>query len=100
MAHPSNSIWKRHHRRRRQWQFEIAAALVALTTAVAIKMALLVNERAHTDATHTAASIPNSAPGTCAEARSRGVDNARRGEEGYAPHLDRDGDGVACEPYR
>ena len=24
----------------------------------------------------------------------------RRGEPGYADHLDRDGDGIACEPYR
>ncbi|WP_430435662.1 excalibur calcium-binding domain-containing protein [Methyloversatilis sp.] len=22
------------------------------------------------------------------------------GEPGYGPHLDRDGDGIGCEPYR
>lgn len=39
------------------------------------------------------------APRNCAAARSLSLDNARRGQPGYAPHLDRDGDGIACEPY-
>lgn len=33
----------------------------------------------------------------CTEARAAGYSNIRRGEPGYAPKLDRDGDGVACE---
>lgn len=33
----------------------------------------------------------------CTEARAAGYSNIRRGEPGYAQHLDRDGDGVACE---
>lgn len=36
----------------------------------------------------------------CAAARAAGAAPIRRGEPGYGPHLDRDGDGVACEPYR
>ena len=36
----------------------------------------------------------------CAEARAAGAAPVRRGEPGYGPHLDRDNDGVACEPYR
>ncbi len=36
----------------------------------------------------------------CAEARAAGVAPIRRGQPGYAPHLDRDNDGIACEPYR
>ncbi|WP_406400720.1 excalibur calcium-binding domain-containing protein [Streptomyces sp. NBC_00879] len=35
----------------------------------------------------------------CDEAREAGVAPLYEGEPGYAPHLDRDGDGVACEPY-
>jgi hypothetical protein len=35
----------------------------------------------------------------CSEARAAGVAPLYRGDPGYAPHLDRDGDGVACEPY-
>jgi hypothetical protein len=33
----------------------------------------------------------------CAEARAAGAAPVRRGEPGYGPHLDRDGDGVGCE---
>lgn len=36
----------------------------------------------------------------CAEARAAGVAPVRRGDAGYGPHLDRDNDGVGCEPYR
>lgn len=36
----------------------------------------------------------------CAAARAAGAAPIRRGEPGYGEHLDRDGDGVACEPYR
>ncbi|MGO4409450.1 excalibur calcium-binding domain-containing protein [Brevundimonas sp. M-11_2] len=33
----------------------------------------------------------------CAEARAAGATPIRRGQPGYGPHLDRDGDGVGCE---
>ena len=33
----------------------------------------------------------------CAAARAAGAAPVRRGDPGYAPRLDRDGDGVACE---
>ena len=33
----------------------------------------------------------------CAEARAAGKAPVRRGQPGYGPHLDRDGDGVGCE---
>jgi Excalibur calcium-binding domain len=36
----------------------------------------------------------------CAEARALGLAPIYRGQSGYAAHLDRDGDGIACEPYR
>ncbi len=36
----------------------------------------------------------------CAAARASGAVPIYRGEPGYRPALDRDGDGVACEPYR
>lgn len=38
------------------------------------------------------ASFPN-----CTAARAAGAAPVRRGDPGYAPHLDRDGDGVGCE---
>jgi hypothetical protein len=33
----------------------------------------------------------------CTEARAAGAAPVRRGDPGYGPHLDRDGDGVGCE---
>lgn len=35
----------------------------------------------------------------CTDARAAGAAPIRRGEPGYGPHLDRDNDGIACEPY-
>jgi predicted lipid-binding transport protein (Tim44 family) len=35
----------------------------------------------------------------CAAARAAGAAPVRRGQPGYAPHLDADNDGVGCEPY-
>ncbi|MFG2332242.1 excalibur calcium-binding domain-containing protein [Streptomyces sp. NPDC048604] len=35
----------------------------------------------------------------CAAARAAGVAPLHRGDRGYGAHLDRDGDGTACEPY-
>jgi hypothetical protein len=34
---------------------------------------------------------------TCKDARANGYSRMRRGQPGYAPHLDRDNDGIACE---
>ncbi|WP_224766550.1 excalibur calcium-binding domain-containing protein [Nocardioides campestrisoli] len=33
----------------------------------------------------------------CDAARAAGLAPVRRGDPGYGPHLDRDGDGIACE---
>jgi hypothetical protein len=37
--------------------------------------------------------------GNCAEARAAGAAPIYWGQPGYRPPLDRDNDGVACEPY-
>jgi hypothetical protein len=34
---------------------------------------------------------------SCAAARAAGYSHMRRGQKGYSPNLDRDGDGVACD---
>lgn len=36
----------------------------------------------------------------CREARQAGATQLRRGQPGYGAHMDGDGDGVACEPFR
>lgn len=38
------------------------------------------------------------APRNCDQARAMGLAPAYRGQPGYAPHLDADNDGIACEP--
>lgn len=42
-------------------------------------------------------SRPDGAYRDCAEARAAGAAPVRRGEAGYGPHLDGDGDGIGCE---
>jgi hypothetical protein len=42
-------------------------------------------------------SRPDGAFVNCTEARQAGAAPVRRGEPGYGPHLDGDGDGIACE---
>jgi hypothetical protein len=37
---------------------------------------------------------------SCREARAAGAAPMYRGQPGYSPALDGDGDGIACEPYR
>ena len=36
----------------------------------------------------------------CAAARAAGAAPVYRGDPGFGPHLDRDNDGVGCEPYK
>ncbi len=48
---------------------------------------------------------PQRSPGgrafaNCSEARAAGAAPVRRGDPGYGAHLDRDNDGIGCEPYR
>ena len=45
----------------------------------------------------TSYQAPSAYYSNCTEARNAGVTPIRRGEPGYAPHLDRDNDGIACE---
>lgn len=37
---------------------------------------------------------------SCRDAREAGYESILRGHPAYSRHLDRDGDGIACEPYR
>ncbi len=43
------------------------------------------------------APAPRTGYKNCTEARNAGVTPIYRGQDGYAPHLDRDNDGFACE---
>ena len=41
---------------------------------------------------------PSGAYRNCTEARAAGAAPVHRGDPGYGAHLDRDGDGIGCEP--
>ncbi|HEX2575741.1 MAG TPA: excalibur calcium-binding domain-containing protein [Aquihabitans sp.] len=41
--------------------------------------------------------VPSASYANCTEARNAGVTPLYAGDPGYAPKLDRDGDGIACE---
>lgn len=45
----------------------------------------------------TRSTTSNGAYANCSEARAAGAAPVYRGEPGYGPHLDRDGDGIGCE---
>lgn len=45
-----------------------------------------------------AAVAPTAPHRNCAAARAAGAAPLRRGQPGYGPHLDQNGDGVGCEP--
>ncbi len=49
---------------------------------------------------HAIESYEPSAFRNCAAARAAGADPVYAGEPGFGAHLDRDGDGIGCEPYR
>ncbi len=50
--------------------------------------------------TRISPATPQGAFRNCSEARAAGAAPVHRGDPGYGPHLDRDNDGVGCEPYR
>lgn len=82
-------------------EFELPAAWRAARPQLAPKPSPPVHRRT---ARAPLANWRTAAPGTyfryCREAWAAGVVPIRRGDPGYRPGLDGDGDGVACEPYR
>jgi len=91
-------------RRRRLWG--LLEPLAAAAFAFALTLAALDPDhpliaRAAVAAGQAARAVPERVlyfP-NCAAAQSMGFGPIRRGEPGYAPHLDRDNDGIACEPW-
>ncbi|WP_257541979.1 excalibur calcium-binding domain-containing protein [Sphingobium sp. CFD-1] len=81
-----------------------------LDSQAAISPAALASQRPSGLATDEAFSTPQSLSAsvegsdwsyrTCSQARAAGAAPLYRGQPGYGSHLDRDNDGIACEPYR
>lgn len=87
-------------------------SIAALATPAALGVALgvvwfIAFERSSPRATAVEASVrparaahaPSAPYRNCDTAHAAGAAPILRGEPGYGPHLDRDGDGVGCEPY-
>ncbi|WP_459755938.1 excalibur calcium-binding domain-containing protein [Streptomyces sennicomposti] len=49
------------------------------------------------DVPHDESTEPSAPYANCADARAHGDTPVMRGDPGYGPHLDRDGDGIGCE---
>jgi Excalibur calcium-binding domain len=76
----------------------LAAVMAAITSPVMAQGTI----RANPDSPVTKPPVVKTdSPGpffkNCTEARGAGYRRMRRGDPGYAPHLDRDNDGIACE---
>ena len=101
------SPWTEHKRARRRqattrWRRKLRGMLpiVALAAAGCLSVILAWYAVSATgwgfaDTLRHLASAPN-----CDAARTFGLAPAGRGQPGYWPQHDRDGDGVACEPWR
>ncbi len=97
-AHPGGLDRHGCHTNRKTGQYHCHRSAAAASAAPVVPL----RPPGRTPATpvHLRETAPTQAFRNCDEARARGAAPVRRGDPGYGPHLDRDGDGVGCEPYR
>lgn len=94
-------------------EFQIPSEFRASDTRSAAERQAMIEQKARSDRQHQAelrqanrAAALRAVQGTgvyyrnCTEARAAGATPLYRGQPGYGAHMDGDGDGVACEPYR
>ncbi|MBL8544367.1 MAG: excalibur calcium-binding domain-containing protein [Hyphomonadaceae bacterium] len=87
---------------RRRVPARLALSLIAVLVLAAFAALRSLAPTAQLSALGAASRAPmRSAPfANCAEARAAGAAPVYRGAPGYGPHLDRDSDGIGCEPWR
>ena len=82
---------------------EQAARWLAAGAAIAIVVMLVAIDRREASAPQAsgrpAAGLRRAPFESCDEAWAAGSTPIRRGQPGYSPQLDADGNGLACEPY-
>lgn len=89
------AVSARHERVSKQRQIILlVTATAGLAVALAVAWGLSSSPWPITTTLRHFASVPN-----CDFARLVGLAPARRGQPGYWKHHDRDGDGIACEPW-
>jgi hypothetical protein len=98
-------MWQRTRWRRFLWLLGRYRPLIFLAVGAALVVAAPALKSWTASATDpvpqvwTGRSSSNSAPRNCTEARAMGLENIPRGSPYYASWLDRDNDGLACEPW-
>ena len=100
---PNKRRMARHQTARIHPVFQYAAGAIAIVSASVIgTVAWHERDRIPTVPMGLMSEQPHGASWSypnCAAARAAGAAPIRAGDPGYGPHLDRDGDGVACKPY-
>ena len=90
----------------RNWHFRSGRARLYRRLSVGAKVLALIAGAAGIVYWHRPELRPIPAPqqmesfANCDAVRAAGRASLRQGEPGYSPHLDKDGDGIACEPWR
>lgn len=84
---------KRSLRNLRTW-----APPISLGVILGVGLFMLSDQLDRAPATE-AAQVASRSYESCDAAQADGATPIHIGDPGYAPHLDRDSDGVACEPY-
>lgn len=93
------AIYSRHARAMdrlgvlRRWRRALKLPALAILGGITIPLALWLLSP------YVPRALTTAHPATCAQARALGHGNARIGTAGYFAHLDRDGDGISCEPW-
>jgi hypothetical protein len=80
------------------WNYVRSPIVLVSVAAVAAIAVVQVSPDSRTSAVEI--SDYSRAPRNCTEARAMGLENIPKGSPYYAPWLDADNDGLACEPWR
>jgi hypothetical protein len=91
-------VLKRSLRRLRTWAPPISIGIIVGAGAF-IVADHIAPPRAQSAPLAFASPAPTSSDADCDAARAAGAAPVYRGQRGYGAHLDRDSDGVGCEPY-
>jgi hypothetical protein len=80
----------------------IIAALIVITPIEYTNMSLPVSEHAFSFAKKKRGKSSGAVRkfSSCKAARKAGYSHMRKGQPGYSPNLDRDGDGIACDKIK
>ncbi len=77
----------------RRWRRRLAVPTLAIAIGFGVVLVLWLGSP------YAPAALMRAYPLTCFQARAMGYGNAAIGTPGYFAHLDRDSDGISCEPW-